>query len=86
MLQELECEWEVEWEYGMRSVLELRITAIICIHLTWKNFNNDSNQKISRIFPFDFGNFTSFLPLCIAFSPITTATSCQDADFFPGLA
>ena len=24
-----------------------------------------------------------FLPLCIVFSPTTTATSCQDADFSP---
>ena len=28
--------------------------------------------------------FRRFLPLCIVFSPITTATSCQDAEFFPG--
>ena len=44
---------------------------------------------ISANFSFDFevffGNLRCFWPLCIAFGPFTTATSCQDADFFPGM-
>ena len=52
-----------------------------------KNFKNEGNQKIiladKANFSFDFGNFTSFF--AIVFSPISTATSCQDADFFPGM-
>ena len=50
-------------------------------------------QKISlpirQIFPSILGWFRQFcvffLPLCIVFSPITTGTSCQDADYFPGI-
>ena len=38
---------------------------------------------------FDFGLIWAilrrFLPNCIVFSPITTVTSCQDADFFPAM-
>ena len=58
-----------------------------------QNFKNDGNQQIiladKASFSFDFGLILSilrrFLPLCIVFIPITTATSCQDADFFPGM-
>ena len=52
------------------------------------------NSKIQKIlgdevnFSFDFGLILTillrFLPLCIVLSPITTAASCQDADFLPG--
>ena len=50
-----------------------------------KNFKNDGNQKIiladKANFSFDFGLILTILrnilPLCIVFSPITTATSCR---------
>ena len=55
-----------------------------------KKIKNDGNQKImiaeKENFSFDFGLILAILrrilPLCIVFIPITTATSCQDADFF----
>ena len=55
-----------------------------------KNFKNDGNQKIiladKANFSFGFELILAilrrFLPLCNVFSPITPATSCQDADFF----
>ena len=36
-------------------------------------------------FSADICSFTSFLPICVIFDPSTTATSCQDADLFPGI-
>ena len=56
-----------------------------------EKLKNDGNQKIilagKANFFFDFGLILAilrrFLPLCIVFIPITTATICQDADFFP---
>ena len=55
---------------------------------------NDSNQNIfslpfRRIFPLVLWLLLAilrrFLPLCIVFGPKTTVTSCEDADFFPGM-
>ena len=39
---------------------------------------------LGRIFPLILAILHRILSLYIVFSPITTATSCQDADFFPG--
>ena len=58
-----------------------------------KKFKNDGNPKIfladKANFSFDFGLILAILsrfsPLCIVFSLITTATSCQDADFFSSM-
>ena len=51
---------------------------------TWKKIKNDGNQKIPLSFSFDYvfimAILRPFLCLCIVFIPITTATSCQDAD------
>ena len=46
------------------------------------NMNNNARVlRVRRTFPFI---LHLFLQLCIVFSPKTTATSCQDADFFLG--
>ena len=54
-----------------------------------KKVNKDGNQKITyavkTIFSFDFASSRRFLPLCVVFGPSNTATSCQDADFFPAM-
>ena len=60
---------------------------------TLKKIINDGNQKITLAvngnFSSDFGVVFAisrrFLPLCVIFGPSTMATSCQDADFFPGM-
>ena len=60
---------------------------------TNQNLKNDGNQKNiladKANFSFDFGLILAILrrslSLRIVFSHITTATSCQDADFFPGM-
>ena len=57
---------------------------------TWKKISKTKATKklsllIRRIFPLILAILRRFLPLCIVFSPISTATSCQDADFFPGM-
>ena len=65
---------------------------IVYIYISYLEKNN-GNQKIiladKANFSFDFGLILTvlrrFLPLCIVFSPITTATNCQDAVFFPGM-
>ena len=45
-----------------------------------------STLAVLAILFFDFGLVSAisrpFLPLCIVFGPLTTATSCQDADLF----
>ena len=54
---------------------------------------NDGNQKItyavqaklSSDFGLIFAILCRFLPLGVVFYPSTTATSCQDADFFPAM-
>ena len=52
-------------------------------------FNNDGSQKITlavnEIFSFDFRLVFAISRLFVVSGPITTATSCQDADFFPAM-
>ena len=69
-------------------------TYIQYIHIiSGKKFKTDGNQKFllayQANFLLDFGLISIILhrvlPLCIVFSPLTTVTSCQDADFFPGM-
>ena len=60
-------------------------------HIPWDNFNNAGNQKNSFIvlenFSFDFGLVLAglgqfFLPICVVYGSLPTATSCEDADFY----
>ena len=63
----------------------IHISPAIYAPQTWKNFKNDGNQNIilteKANFFLDFDNLTSFFATLHRFCSITTATSCQDADF-----
>ena len=76
------------WCWGL--IPSLKCQSIYVCLIPGKKIKNDGYQKISLAvqdnFSFDFGLVLTilyrFLPLCIVFGPVTTATSCQVCQLF----